>query len=120
MKSILVVFLTVFISISVCGQELTCKTEVEKEADDLSMSEKDFSFNSYNLSLEFLEQFPKLFLESKNIEQFARSSETWISYLNSLKIIKGYHLKQKALITPSKENTENFCNFLKAEGTYAD
>jgi hypothetical protein len=119
MKVILLILITSLISSLAIGEERLCnfkKTEVK----NLSMSESDFNTNSYTLSIEFLESLPNSMLNSKNIKEYALSPNTWISYINSLKIVKGYNLKKQALFSPSQKNIEKFCQFLKIEGKYAD
>ena len=119
MKLILFIAITSLMPSLVVGEELLCNSK-KAEVKNLSMSESDFNLNSYTLSLEFLESLPKSMLNAKNIEIYARSPETWIAYINSLKMVKGYNLKQKAKFSPSKININEFCEFLKNEGVYAD
>ncbi len=121
MRNALFITIAILFSNISIGEELICKAnESQSQANELSMPESEFNYNSYKDSLEYLDSLPSQFMHSEKPERMARNTEIWISYINSLKIVKGYNLKQVALMKPTAANVKAFCNFLKIEGQYAD
>lgn len=101
--------------------------------DDLRMKEEDFTAERFASSLSILEtDIPKELQDKDTKKVLARldSSEFWIGYSNSLKFIRGYMLKQAALlpITQARltkktkqrdEAIKAFCNFV-GSADYSD
>jgi len=133
------IFLTVTICLStVTGAQAGPKicpppAHLVEGQDDLRMKEEDFTAERFASSLSILEtDIPKELQDKDTKKVLARldSSEFWIGYSNSLKFIRGYMLKQAALlpITQARltkktkqrdEAIKAFCNFV-GSADYSD
>ena len=93
--------------------------------DDSRIKEEDFTVEQFTSSLSILEtDIPKELQEQDTKKVLARldSSEFWIGYANSLKFLRGYMLKQAALLQTGhsgiskkqqkKDAVKRFCDFI--------
>jgi hypothetical protein len=93
-------------------------------ADDLRMPESAFTQEKFDAALHALKNFPRRIIDAPDLQRTINSSETWIGYSNSLRIVEGWILKQAALHDVESGRAEGsavkrFCNFVAA-AEYAD
>src|SRR5262245_41530191 len=112
------------------GENL-CQTpqSLPPDVDDLRMVEGDFTVERCTAALEYLrKEIPRRLIDAPDRVKALDSSEFWISYGNSLKVIEGFMLRQDALhaIELNKKSPRSslpavarFCEFL-AQATYED
>jgi hypothetical protein len=97
---------------------------IPKDADDHRMPESVFTQEEYDSALHALKNFPSRIIDASDLQRTVNSSETWIGYANSLRIVEGWVLKQAALreIESGKANgpaVKGFCTFV-ATAEYSD
>lgn len=106
---------------------------LQEGQDDLRIKEEDITAERFASSLSILEtDIPKELQDKDTKKVLARlgSSEFWIGYSNSIKFIRGYMLKQAALLPISQarltkktkqrdEAIKAFCNFV-GSADYSD
>jgi hypothetical protein len=88
------------------------------------MPESVFTQEQYDSALHALKSFPSRIIDASDLQRTVDSSETWIGYANSLRIVEGWVLKQAALreIESGKTNgpaVKSFCGFV-ATAEYSD
>ena len=111
-----------FLSFSAVAAQSLCEIakQYDGQADDLRIYEAEFTKEHYQSSITYLENFPRKFVNSKDLTKTVRNSEIWISYDNSLKFVQGYILREIANREPTLKNISAFCDFLNTNGEYSD
>ena len=104
----------------VYAENMCVRKELGPGMDDLRIAEEEFTRARYQQSLEYLKSFPRTVIFSENVEREVKSTETWIGYMTSTRIIEGYVLRTEALASGSSEDIAKFCNFLEERGKHAD
>lgn len=65
---------------------------------ELKIKDEEITSASYKEAISFLQDnVPKILKDKKKLDRILQSSEFWISYSNSLKIIQAYVLKKDAI-----------------------
>jgi hypothetical protein len=88
------------------------------------MGEERFTQEAYESSLGHLKEFPGRIVDAVDLRRTVQSSETWIGYHNSLRIVEGWVLKQAALRDLEAKRADGpaiqrFCAFV-ASAHYSD
>jgi len=102
------------------GSLCTPLPPLPEEADDLRMTEADFTEERFYSSLLYLQNdLPEKLKEAKETKELTGRAVFWVSYRNGLKFIEGYMLKQTAILEraaghqQAKESAvEKFCSFV--------
>ncbi len=121
MNKLICITLLAFLSCSVRAEQNLCKVVAhDEQADDLRIMEAEFTKEQYQSSIAYLSEFPREIVYSEDLAKTVKSSETWISYDNSLKFVQGYILREIAITNPVPSNINAFCKFLSVQGEYSD
>lgn len=114
MKIVTITMILLIAPISSIASEMLCPPlpPLPKEADDLRMTEEEFTKERFLSSLAYFENdLPNKLNTSKETKELTNRSIFWISYRNGLKFIEGYMLKQEALLKGGAEK-KAFCEFI--------
>ena len=114
MKLILITLFTLFFSLAASASESLCPPlpPLPKEVDDLRMTEADITKERFLNSLSYFQNvLPEILKKSKETRELTDRAEFWVSYRNGLKLIKGYMLKQEALLKGGVAK-KAFCEFI--------
>jgi len=85
--------------------------------DDLRLSERDFTEEKFRSALAYFDSdLPSILHDAMLLETRINGSAFWISYRNSLTHLKGYLLRERALLETDpverREAVSEFCGFL--------
>ena len=122
MNKLIYIVIFSFLSFSAIAEQSLCEVakQHDEKADNLRINEAEFTKEHYQSSISYLEDFPGRIVNSEDLSEAIRSSETWISYDNSLKFVQGYILREIAIRESTPINISAFCDFLSMKGEYSD
>jgi hypothetical protein len=128
-RSILFIIFVFAFSNSLYAEDLICPPlpPLPEGADDLRMTEADFTRTRFESSLLYFQtSLPTKLKSAETTRELTGRAVFWVSYRNGLKFIEGYMLKQSALLELSSEKrgsgksaVDEFCSFVK-EAKYLD